>query len=78
MDRSMIDDLSEGSLVYKTPNEVGNLIANMVANSQQFGVRLDQLVKKVNEVTVVEVLDKKNYRLDFSFQINSYGAITTS
>ena len=39
MDKSMIDAASSGVLVDKTPIEAMSLIANMVANSQQFGVR---------------------------------------
>ena len=34
MDQSMIDVASGGALIDKTPIEVRNLIANMVANSQ--------------------------------------------
>jgi hypothetical protein len=37
----MIDAASEGALVDKTPEAAKNLIANMAANSQQFGTRLD-------------------------------------
>ena len=35
--RSMIDAISGGALVDKTPKKAKNLIANIVANSQQFG-----------------------------------------
>ncbi|XP_019055703.1 PREDICTED: uncharacterized protein LOC104611813 [Nelumbo nucifera] len=48
-DRSMIDAASGGALVDKTPEAARNLIANMVANSQQFGTRLDPPSKHVNE-----------------------------
>ncbi|XP_068666539.1 uncharacterized protein [Aristolochia californica] len=48
-DRSMIDAASGGALVDKTPETVRNLIANMAANSQQFGTRLDLPSKNVNE-----------------------------
>ena len=40
-DRSMIDVASGGALVDKTLEAARNLIANMAANSQQFGTRLD-------------------------------------
>ena len=46
----MIDAASGGALVDKTPEAVRNLIANMVANSQQFGTRLNPPSKHVNEV----------------------------
>ena len=46
----MIDAASGGALVDKTPMALRNLIANMAANSQQFGTRLDLLSKHVNEV----------------------------
>jgi hypothetical protein len=38
--------------VDKTPEAAGNLIANMAANSQQFGTRLDLPFKHVNEVNI--------------------------
>ena len=34
----------------KTPEAAKNLISNMAANSQQFGIRMDRALKKVNEV----------------------------
>ena len=51
-DRSMIDVASGGTLVDKTPEAARNLIANMAANSQQFGTRLDSPSKHVNEVNI--------------------------
>ena len=51
LDRSMIDAASVGALVDKTPSEAKDLIANMAANSQQFGTRQDVApMRKVNEV----------------------------
>ena len=50
MDRSMIDAASGGALVEKTPKEAKNLISKMAANSQQFGVKVDHMPRKVNEV----------------------------
>ena len=51
LDRSMIDAASGGALVDKTPSEAKDLIANMAANSQQFGIRQDiASTRKVNEV----------------------------
>jgi hypothetical protein len=51
-DRSMIDAASGGALVDKTLEAARNLIANMVANSQQFGTRIDLPSKHVNEVNI--------------------------
>ncbi|XP_040990513.1 uncharacterized protein LOC121237721 [Juglans microcarpa x Juglans regia] len=48
----MTDSTSEGALVDKTPEAARNLIANMAANSQQFGTRLDLPSKHVNEVNI--------------------------
>ncbi|XP_068662874.1 uncharacterized protein [Aristolochia californica] len=48
-DRSMIDAATGGALVDKTPEAARNLIANMAANSQKFGTRLDLPSKNVNE-----------------------------
>ena len=50
--RSMIDAASGEALVDKTLEAVRNLIANMAANSQQFGTRLDSPSKHVNEVNI--------------------------
>ncbi|KAJ9170364.1 hypothetical protein P3X46_018476 [Hevea brasiliensis] len=51
IDRSMIDAANGGALVDKTPDEARRLIANMAANSQQFGMIMDHAPKKVNEVS---------------------------
>ncbi|XP_037494808.1 uncharacterized protein LOC119370546 [Jatropha curcas] len=51
MDRNMIHAASGGALVDKTPEDAKRLIANMAANSQQFGMRMDHTSKKVNEVS---------------------------
>ena len=48
----MIDAASGGALVDKTPEAARNLIANMAANSQQFGTTLDPPSKYVNEVNI--------------------------
>ncbi|XP_062154358.1 uncharacterized protein LOC133862542 [Alnus glutinosa] len=52
IDRNMIDVASGGALVDKTPEATRNFIANMAANSQQFGTRLDLPSKHVNEVNI--------------------------
>nr|XP_023911585.1 uncharacterized protein LOC112023194 [Quercus suber] len=51
-DRSIIDAASGGAFVDKTPEAARNLVANMAANSQQFGTRLDPPSKYVNEVNI--------------------------
>ncbi|KAF5442859.1 hypothetical protein F2P56_035475 [Juglans regia] len=48
----MIDAASGGVLVDKIPEASRNLKANMAANSQQFGTRLDLPSKLVNEVNI--------------------------
>ena len=48
----MIDATSGGALMDKTPKAARNSIANMAANSQQFGTRLDPPSKHVNEVNI--------------------------
>ena len=54
----MIDTASRGALVHKTVIEVMSLIANMAANSQQFGVRTKSPAKLVHEVSVSSPLDR--------------------
>jgi len=51
----MIDAASGGALVDKTPEGARNLIANMAANSQQFGARFDPPSRQVNEVNVSSI-----------------------
>ena len=48
----MIDAASGGALVDKTPEAMRNLIANMAANSQQFGTRLNPPLKQFNEANI--------------------------
>ena len=48
----MIDATSGGALGDKTPEAMRNLIANMAANPQQFGTRLDLPSKHVNKVNI--------------------------
>ena len=62
MDRSMIDAASGGALVDKTPNAARDLISNMAANSQQYGIRMDHTPKKVNEVSTSN-LERQIYDL---------------
>ena len=56
--RSMIDVASGGALVDKTPEATRNLIANMAANSQQCGTRLNPPSKHVNEVNISSLEQK--------------------
>jgi hypothetical protein len=46
------------ALVDKTPEAARNLIANMAANSQQFGTRFDLPSKHVNEVNISSLEQK--------------------
>ena len=48
----MIDAASGGALVDKTPMEVRTLIADMAANSQQFGDGHETPIRRVNEVGI--------------------------
>ncbi|XP_027152320.1 uncharacterized protein LOC113752407 [Coffea eugenioides] len=50
-DRRIIDAVSGGSLVNKTPTEPRSLISSMAANAQQFGDRQDNTTRRVNEVS---------------------------
>ena len=50
IEQSIIDVASDGALVEKTHEEARDLISKMAANSQQFGVRVDHMPRKVNEV----------------------------
>ena len=48
----MIDAASGGALVDKNPMEARTLIANMAANSLQFGDRHETHIRRVNEVGI--------------------------
>ena len=50
MDRSMVDVASGGALMDKTPVIARDLIANMAANTQQFGTRAMVPTRGMNEV----------------------------
>ena len=58
-DRSMIDAASGGALVDKTLIEARTLIANMAANSQQFGDRHETPIRRVNEVGINSHMQKQ-------------------
>jgi hypothetical protein len=47
-----INASSGGALVDKTLTTIRNLIANMIANPQQFGIRLNPPSKHVNKVNI--------------------------
>ncbi|XP_048229065.1 uncharacterized protein LOC125369839 [Ricinus communis] len=55
MDRSMIDTVTGGALVDKTPEEAKQLISNMAENSQQFGTRADGATRRVNEASTKNI-----------------------
>jgi len=59
-DCSIIDTVSGGELVDKTPKAVCQLISNMVANFKQFGTRGDFPSKRVNEVSISNLENKVN------------------
>ena len=65
----MIDAVSGGALVDKTPEDARLLISNMVANSQQFSMRHDPppQPKKINEVSIAS-LEQKFDKLTFLVQ----------
>ncbi|XP_071912420.1 uncharacterized protein [Coffea arabica] len=58
MDRSMIDAASGGALANKTTDEAKLLISNMAENSQQFGVRSEDMTRRVNEVNHSNLANK--------------------
>lgn len=65
MDRSMVDAASGGALVDKTLAAAGDLIANMAANSQQFGTRMITPTRGVNEVQLSNADQQRlEHRLD--------------
>ena len=57
-DRSIIDAISGGALVDKTPEATCQLISNMATNSKQFGTREDFSNKRVNEVSISNLENK--------------------
>ena len=66
MDRNMIDAASGGALVDKTPAVARDLIANMAANSQQFGMRSIASSRSVYDVHQSSLVDQQRmeHRLD--------------
>ena len=61
MDRSMVDAASGGALADKTPAAARDLIANMAANTQQFGNRAVVSTRGVNEV---QTFDANQQRME--------------
>ncbi|RDX65982.1 hypothetical protein CR513_55300, partial [Mucuna pruriens] len=60
MDRSIIDAVSGGALMDKTPAAARHLISNMVSNTQQFGIRGASPSQMVNKVGMVDNLRLEN------------------
>ncbi|XP_044471331.1 uncharacterized protein LOC123200247 [Mangifera indica] len=58
-DRNLIDAASGGALVNKTLTEAKRLISTIAANTQQFGIRQDVTVRKVNEVSNNNPLEQR-------------------
>ena len=54
IDRNIIDAVSGGALVDKTPIATRDLIVNMVENSQQFASRVITKIREVEEVSYTE------------------------
>lgn len=69
----MIDAVSGGALVDKTPMAARNLIANMAANSQHFSKRSEFSQKKVNEVSVTSNIEQQIANLTSLFQQMTVG-----
>ncbi|RDY06177.1 hypothetical protein CR513_09872, partial [Mucuna pruriens] len=60
MDRSMIDVISGGAMMDKTPTTTRHLISNMASNTQQFGIRGAVPSRMVNGVALVDNLRLEN------------------
>ncbi|RDX76407.1 hypothetical protein CR513_43600, partial [Mucuna pruriens] len=60
MDKSMIDAVSGGALMDKTPAATRHLISNMVGNTQQFGIRGPSQSRMVNEIGAASNLRLEN------------------
>ncbi|XP_044466609.1 uncharacterized protein LOC123196623 [Mangifera indica] len=58
--RNLIDAASGGALVNKTLTEAKRLISTIAANTQQFGIRQDATVRKVNEETKASIHNLEN------------------
>ena len=57
----MVDVVSEGALVDKTPEQARHLISNMATNSQQFGTRFNPTpIRKVNEIDTAHAVHTDN------------------
>ena len=53
----MVDATSGVALVDKTPKLARNSIVNMAANSLQFNMRFDSILRRVNEINVSNVTE---------------------
>ncbi|RDX98443.1 hypothetical protein CR513_18630, partial [Mucuna pruriens] len=65
-DRSMIDAVSGGALMDKTPAVARHLILNMASNTQQFRIRGAITNKAVNEVGTVDNLRMENQLIELT------------
>ncbi|XP_027152218.1 uncharacterized protein LOC113777253 [Coffea eugenioides] len=68
-DRSIIDAASGGALVNKTPRVAWELIEGMAENSQQFGLREDIPMRKVNEVETSSIQQQLSELTSFVRQL---------
>lgn len=75
MERSMIDAASGGALMDKTPTVARNLIANMAANSQQFGSREETPIRQVSEMGATSQIERQLAGLTSLVQQMTLGTI---
>ena len=68
-DRSIIDATSGGAFVNKTPRAAWELIEGMAKNSQQFGMREDVLIRKVNEIEISSIQEQLTELTSFVRQL---------
>ncbi|XP_071927589.1 uncharacterized protein [Coffea arabica] len=68
-DRSIIDAVSGGALVNKTPRGAWELIEGMAENSQQFGSREDIPTRRVNEVETSSIQQQLSELTSFVRQL---------
>ncbi|XP_044499403.1 uncharacterized protein LOC123220881 [Mangifera indica] len=58
-DKNLIDTASGGALVNKTLTEAKRLISTIIANTQQFGIRQNATMRRVNEVSNNNPLEQR-------------------
>ena len=76
MEKSMIDVASGGTLLNKTPDATKQLIANMTANSQQFGHH-QTAPQQVNEVQTSSIEQQLAHLITMLSQLANGNALQT-